>query len=87
MNDRGLVHLHIYITRISIFYLVIKGKNFIELEKGLFKRRYGEFFVSEFLSKMIHQQFKIPKNEHKVEIKFQLWLILGAHCNLFFGLP
>ena len=32
---------------------------------------------------MICQQFEIPKNEHKVQIKFQLWLIFGAHCNLF----
>ena len=39
------------------------------------------------LEQTIRQRFEIPKNEHKVQIKFQLWLIFGAHCNLFFGLP
>ena len=51
---------------------------FFELEKAFLKSS-----VAELLLKMIHQQFEIPKNEHKVQIKFQLWLIFGAHCNLF----
>ena len=72
----------VYIPRISIFFWVPCIKIFFRLEQQFWKQ-----FVLQSLSKMIHQQFEIPKNEHKVQIKLQLWLILGAHCNLFFGLP
>ena len=81
-NNQCCEDYHGYIPSILIFFSVICIKIFVRLEQQFWKQ-----FVLQSLSKMIHQQFEIPKNEHKVQIKLQLWLILGAHCNLFFGLP